>query len=169
MQKLSCNRTCKFHRKYFEYLHKWKKLFEIIVCIFFVCKILNQTLEFPGHCAVLPEQVLSSKSFRSPRQLQLTLPSEVSKHRSWQPPLLMRHRENSPLKRWASLGRLARQTSSILTHRETHQCATNTHTRIHMTRQTDVPAWMWQWLCLQRIHISMWLDLHGIWRYYCRL
>lgn len=44
-----------------------------------------------------PTQVLSPSSLRSPRQLQLTRPSDVSRHRSWQPPLLVRHGENSPI------------------------------------------------------------------------
>lgn len=44
----------------------------------------------------LREQVLSSRSCRSPRQLQLTRPSDVGRHRSWQPPLFVRQGENSP-------------------------------------------------------------------------
>lgn len=45
---------------------------------------------------VLQEQVLSSRSCLSPRQLQLTRPLDVGRHRSWQPPLFTRHGENSP-------------------------------------------------------------------------
>lgn len=59
------------------------------------------------HIFVLPMHVLSSKSFLSPRQLQLTLPSEVRRHRSWHPPLLTRQRENSPTKRQGTLGKVS--------------------------------------------------------------
>lgn len=47
---------------------------------------------------LLQEQVLSSRSCLSPRQLQLTRPSDVGRHRSWQPPLFVRQGENSPEK-----------------------------------------------------------------------
>lgn len=51
-----------------------------------------RTLSF----SLLQAQVLSSRSCLSPRQLQLTRPSDVGRHRSWQPPLLIRQGENSP-------------------------------------------------------------------------
>lgn len=46
--------------------------------------------------SVSPRQVRSSWRMRPPRQEQLTWPWWVSRHRSWQPSLLMRQGESSP-------------------------------------------------------------------------
>lgn len=47
-----------------------------------------------------PRQVKSSWRIRPPRQEQLTWPWWVSRHRSWQPPLLIRQGESSPEQGW---------------------------------------------------------------------
>lgn len=44
----------------------------------------------------LHTHLLSSKSTRSPRQVQLTLPYGVSRQRSLQPPFMCRHGDSSP-------------------------------------------------------------------------
>lgn len=115
---------------------------------------------------VLPMQVSSSKSFLSPRQLQLTLPSEVSRHRSWHPPLLTRHRENSPMPTLGKLSththtlkwmRISDPTSTLLTHKQTHSPYTRIHTsgqkRLPECGNGPAPCWMLN---------SMWLNRNGI-------
>lgn len=120
---------------------------------------------------VLPTQVLSSKSFLSPRQLQLTLPSEVNRHRSWHPPLLTRHIENSPTQTWGKLNTQTSVNESFWPHIQ--PLDTQAHTlhppHLHSHQQTVMPAWMWQWLCFCWMHNSMWLSINGICSYYHRL
>lgn len=53
-------------------------------------------MSLPPFHPLSPRQVRSSWRIRPARQEQLTWPWWVSRHSSWQPPVLMRHGESSP-------------------------------------------------------------------------